>query len=116
VHEASRDRDRSPDGPPVVKLQGEVDLAVAPGLQEDLEALLAQGSKTIVVDLLGATFLDSIALGVLVGALDECHSAGGELHLLVTEPRVLKVLEITGLTKTFQIHSGLEQVPGEATP
>ena len=113
---ASRDEGRAPGDPDVVKLQGEVDLAVAPGLQEDLEALLAQGSKTVVVDLLDATFLDSIALGVLVGALEECRNAGGDLHLLVTEPRVLKVLEITGLTKTFPIHSSIDQIPGAPTP
>jgi anti-sigma B factor antagonist len=96
---------------PVVSLSGEVDLAVAPDLQERLDDLLAQGATEIVVDLSGATFLDSIALGVLVGALEQCESAGGKLRLVVTEPRVLKVLEITGLIDAFNIESS---VPGAA--
>jgi anti-anti-sigma factor len=90
---------------PVVTFEGEVDLAVAPSLQEQLDTLIAGGQTTIAVDLLDATFLDSIALGVLVGALEECRDAGGELHLVVTEHRILKVLEITGLAQTFPIHS-----------
>ena len=90
---------------PVVTLTGEIDLAVAPTLQKRLEFLLSQGSTTIVVDLLGATFLDSVALGVLVGAMDECRNAGGDLRLVVNEPRILKVLEITGLAETFAILS-----------
>jgi anti-sigma B factor antagonist len=90
---------------PIVVLEGEVDLAVAPNLQEQLDALIAGGQSTIVVDLLGATFLDSIALGVLVGTLEECRDTGGDLHLVVTDHRILKVLEITGLTETFPIHS-----------
>ena len=90
---------------PVVALTGEIDLAVVPTLQKRLESLLSQGSSTIVVDLLGATFLDSIALGVLVGAMDDCRKAGGDLRLVVTEPRILKVLEITGLAQTFAILS-----------
>jgi anti-sigma B factor antagonist len=90
---------------PVVALTGEIDLAVAPSLQQRLDQLLSRGSTTIVVDLLGATFLDSIALGVLVGTLDRCREAGGDLHLVVTEPRILKVLQITGLSDTFPIHS-----------
>ena len=94
---------------PVVALTGEVDLAVAPDLQERLDVLIAAGQTTIVVDLLEATFLDSIALGILVGALEQCQSAGGELHLVVTEPRVLKVLEITGLTESFPIHSAMPE-------
>jgi anti-sigma B factor antagonist len=93
------------DDVPVVALTGEIDLAVAPSLQKRLDLLLSRGSSTIVVDLLGATFLDSIALGVLVGTMDECRKAGGDLHLVVTEPRILKVLQITGLADTFPIHS-----------
>jgi anti-sigma B factor antagonist len=95
----------SPQEPPVVSLSGEVDLAVAVGLQESLDQLLASGASTIVVDLLDATFLDSIALGVLVTTLEECRSKGGDLPLLVADPRILKVLEITGLVDTFTIFS-----------
>lgn len=90
---------------PVVALAGEIDLAVAPAMQDRLDALFGEGKTTIVVDLLDATFLDSIALGVLVGALERCRKSGGELHLVVTEPRILRVLEITGLVTTFPIHS-----------
>jgi anti-sigma B factor antagonist len=99
---------------PVVSFSGEVDLAVAPDLQERLDELIASGQTTIVVDLLEATFLDSIALGVLVGALEQCQTAGGELYLVVTEPRVLKVLETTGLIETFPIHSSMPESKDQA--
>ncbi|MFZ0665873.1 MAG: STAS domain-containing protein [Acidimicrobiales bacterium] len=92
-------------GLPVILLEGEVDLATAPAIQQEVDDLLVAGRSTIVVDLLGATFLDSTALGVLVGALEECRATGGELHLIVTDPRILKVLQITGLDDTFPIHS-----------
>jgi anti-sigma B factor antagonist len=95
---------------PVVELEGELDLAVAPMLRQRLEGLLATGATTIAVDLLDVTFLDSTALGVLVGALKQCQGAGGELHLVVTEPRILKVLEITGLTGAFPIHDRLDSL------
>jgi anti-sigma B factor antagonist len=96
---------------PVIVLEGEVDLAAAPILQEEVDSLLTAGTSTIFVDLLNATFLDSTALGVLVGALEECRSKGGDLHLVVTEPRILKVLQITGLDDTFPIHSDLPEAP-----
>jgi anti-sigma B factor antagonist len=94
---------------PVVSFAGELDLAVAPDLQERLDLLIASGQTSIIVDLLDTSFLDSIALGVLVGALEQCQSAGGELYLVVTEPRLLKVLEITGLNETFPIHSAMPE-------
>jgi anti-sigma B factor antagonist len=96
---------------PVIVLSGEIDLAVAPSLKERLDLLFTSGETTVVVDLLDATFLDSIALGVLVGALEQCRNNGGDLHLVVTEPRILKVLEITGLVGTFPIHSTVDSAP-----
>ena len=98
----------SSEGLPVVVLTGEIDLAAAPSLRESLARLLGTGQSDVYVDLLDATFLDSIALGVLVGALEQCRESGGDLHLLVTEPRILRVLEITGLSSTFTIHGSRE--------
>lgn len=100
-----------PHPAPVVVLAGEIDLAVAPGLREKLALLLSAGQSEIFVDLLDATFLDSIALGVLVGAMEQCRHAGGDLHLVVNEPRILRVLEITGLASTFSVHGTREALP-----
>lgn len=96
-------------------VDGEVDLAVAPSMRERLETLLAEGHATLYLDLLDATFLDSTALGVLVSVREQCHRAGGELHLIVTEPRILKVLEITGLATAFPLHDSRHDLPGTGT-
>jgi anti-sigma B factor antagonist len=91
---------------PTLVVTGELDLAVAPWLYEQLEALFVGGSTSIAVDLSGATFIDSTALGVLVGALNRCLDLGGQLHLTVNDPQILRVLRITGLTDTFTLHEG----------
>ncbi len=104
---------------PVVAVAGELDLAVAPSLHQRLDLVLSSGATTIAVDLREATFLDSVALGVLLSALDRCRQRGGDLHLVVTEPRILKVLEITGLAKAFPVHARLDDllgVPAEGMP
>lgn len=95
-------------GVPVVSASGEIDVATAPPLRDRLQALTASGRSTVVVDLLGVTFLDSTALGVLVGALKRCRESGGDLPLVITEPRILKVFEITGLTKVFTIYDSVD--------
>jgi anti-sigma B factor antagonist len=96
-------------GIPVVAVSGEVDVATAPTLRDRLQAAVAQDHSTIVVDLGGVTFLDSTALGVLVGALKRCRDAGGDLRLVAREPRVLKVFEITGLNEVFSISDTVEK-------
>lgn len=94
--------------PPVIAVSGEIDVATAPQLRECLHGVIAQGEVTIVLDLLGVTFLDSTALGVLVGALKRCRELGGELHVVVADPRIVKIFEITGLTSVFTIADSLE--------
>lgn len=97
------------DGIPVVSASGEIDVETAPPLRDRLQALTTSGKSTVVVDLLGVTFLDSTALGLLVGALKRCRESGGDLPLVIAEPRILKVFEITGLTGVFPIHSRVEE-------
>ncbi|CAN5527099.1 anti-sigma factor antagonist BldG [soil metagenome] len=93
----------------VVVVTGEVDVATAPRLREQLVGLVTEGNHRIVVDLEGVDFLDSTGLGVLVGALKRVRTHDGELALVCTQSRILKVFEITGLTKVFPIHGTVDE-------
>jgi anti-sigma B factor antagonist len=93
---------------PVIAVSGEIDVATAPQLREVLHRVIAEGGSTVVLDLLGVTFLDSTALGVLVGALKRCRETGGDLQVVVADPRIMKIFEITGLTNVFTITDSLE--------
>ncbi len=97
---------------PVLEATGELDLAVAPWLSDQLDALFVGGASSVIIDLSSATFLDSTALGVLVGALNRCDELGGRVHLVVTEPQILRVLSITGLSAAFVIHQNRAEIIG----
>ena len=100
--------ERRAGGLAVVAVSGEIDVATAPQLRECLHRVIADGDSTIALDLLSVTFLDSTALGVLVGALKRCKELGGDLQLVVADPRILKIFEITGLTNVFTIADSLQ--------
>ncbi|MDP9388902.1 MAG: STAS domain-containing protein [Actinomycetota bacterium] len=100
----------------VLTVRGEVDVYTAPRLREKLVELVSQGKHNIVVDLEAVDFLDSTGLGVLVGGLKRLRSHDGDLSLVCTQHRILKVFEITGLTKVFTIHDSVDAaVSGEAS-
>jgi anti-sigma B factor antagonist len=88
---------------PVLTVSGEIDVATAPQLRDHLGTPEIGEATIVVVDLTEVSFLDSTALGVLVGAHRRRSEAGGEIRLVVTEPRILKVFEITDLIRVFRI-------------
>lgn len=97
------------DGWSVLSVSGEVDVATAPRLRERLVTLVNDGRTRIVVDLERVDFIDSTGLGVLVGALKRVRTNDGDLALVCTGSRVLKVFEITGLTKVFAIYGSVDE-------
>lgn len=96
----------------VLSVRGEVDVYTAPRFRERLIELVGEGKYRIVVDLEGVDFLDSTGLGVLVGGLKRLRSHEGDLSLVCTQRRILKVFEITGLTKVFAIHDSVDAAVG----
>jgi len=96
------------NGYAVLAVRGEVDVYTAPRLRERLVELVSQGHHKVVVDLEGVEFLDSTGLGVLVGGLKRLRSHDGDLTLVCTQRRILKVFEITGLTKVFEIFEDID--------
>src|ERR1700735_1058698 len=92
----------------VLAAKGELDVYTAPRLREKLVELVSQGKHQIIVDLDGVDFLDSTGLCVLVGGLKRLRSHDGDLALVCNQQRILKVFEITGLTKVFAIHESVE--------
>jgi anti-sigma B factor antagonist len=98
----------------VLAVKGEVDVYSAPRLREKLVELVSEGHRQIVADLEGVDFLDSTGLGVLVGGLKRLRSHEGDLTLVCTQPRILKVFEITGLTTVFKIAKSVDEAT-EAT-
>ena len=96
------------DGFTVLSVSGEIDVYTAPQLRERLIELVGEGKTNLVVDLSGVDFLDSTGLGVLVGGLKRVRSQDGDLSLICTQSRILKVLEITGLTNVFKIYDSVD--------
>ena len=91
----------------VVGVGGDLDVYTAPRLKETLEEAMA-GSSRLVLDLSSVQFIDSTALGVLVGALQHAQSNGCDFRLVMDDPFLLKIFRITGFDGMFSIHAQLE--------
>ena len=91
----------------VLPLTGDVDLASAPALRQQLSDLTEESPAFLVVDLSGLEFIDSTGLGVLVGGLKRVRAHDGWIDLVCTQGRILRIFRITGLNKVFSIHDSV---------
>lgn len=87
----------------IVDLQGEMDVYTTPQAKEAMLDLLEKGYYHLVVNLQRAEYLDSTALGMLVGALKRAREQGGDLRLVAPPSRIRRLLEITRLVNVFPI-------------
>jgi anti-sigma B factor antagonist len=92
------------EGVAIIALSGEVDVYTSPRVKQEIVDLLNGGTTKLIVDLSGVEYLDSTGLGVLIGGLKRARERDGDLKLLCDNPRILRIFEITGLTKIFDIH------------
>jgi len=91
------------DDTQVVAVRGEIDLFTAPELKTALGEVIESGCNRLVVDLAETSFLDSTALGVLIGTVKRLRSRDGRLTIVNVDSNIAKTFEITGLDQIFTI-------------
>ena len=104
------------DGWSVVAVTGELELATAPRLRQQVVGLIGSGRSNVVIDLTGVDFIDSVGLGVVVGALKRCRTHGGDLMVAGAVPRVRALFEITRLDEIIDLHPDLAAALAAAAP
>jgi anti-sigma B factor antagonist len=85
-------------------VEGELDLASAPKLKWALTDVLGAGYDQVVLDFSGVTFIDSTALGVLVG-VQRRLDAPVRLAIAGAHSDVLRIFELSGLDGIFDVFS-----------
>jgi anti-sigma B factor antagonist len=111
----SLSEDQDAAGAHVIAVAGEVDIFTAPELKRAIAAAIDAGARRLVVDLTETRFLDSTALGVLIGAVKRLRPLDGRLVIVNTEPSTAKTFEITGLDQIFTIVPAREQALASVT-
>lgn len=96
------------DGVFVIAFGGDIDVASAVTVRDALDRVIAAGHHRIVMNLDEVTFLDSTGLGVMVGRLKAVRDVGGDMHLVCTTARIMRVMAITSLDEVFTIHASTE--------
>lgn len=93
-------------GAALIQVTGEVDLATSGELEAALERTDPGGR--IVIDLTECDFLDSSGVRVLLTGATRSESEGGRVVLVAPDPKIRRVLELTGVEDTVAVHETRE--------
>lgn len=100
-----------PDGETVVlAIHGDADLKIAAGLKDRLGAAIDDESvSTLVLDLSGVTFLDSMVLGVFLGCMKRLRARGGRFRVVMPHGDIRRIFEMTLLDRVFELDESREE-------
>ncbi len=103
-------------GTVVLSVAGEADLHVAPELRDAIASVVEEGASGLVIDLSATTFVDSMALGVLLGAMKRTRERGARMCLVAPRAEVRRVFEITLLDRVLPLYETREEALRAAGP
>jgi anti-sigma B factor antagonist len=83
---------RSADRAAVIVVSGELDLASAPALEEELTRAVTNGADPVIVDLRELEFIDSTGLGLLIKANRKAEAAGRRFAIVRGQSQVQRLL------------------------
>jgi anti-anti-sigma factor len=82
-------------------LSGELDLATVPRVEQAVDATLAKGARTLIVDLSRVGFIDSSGLRLFIVLHQRAKAEGWRLSLIRPSKRAMTVFEISGLEENL---------------
>ena len=103
-------RSQEKDGVVTIALSGELDMATAPILTDNLAPFEGNGVSTIVLDLQDLTFIDSSGLLAFLEARRRAMSNGHRLLLSGPSPVARRLIEVTG-TQSLLDEQGVPDSP-----
>jgi anti-sigma B factor antagonist len=85
---------------------GELDIATAPQLEQEVRSLLARSVRDVVIDLRRLTFIDSSALRLFIALNERAGTEGWTLGFVRPVGQVASVFEITGAEESLPFVDG----------
>ncbi|MCW2755971.1 MAG: anti-sigma factor antagonist [Marmoricola sp.] len=88
---------------------GEFDIGTIDLLRSTFAAAITPHQNKLVIDLTGTRFLDSMALGTIIGAGRRASGWGGWVRLVAPPTNIRNVLRLTEIDTVFGLYDSVEQ-------
>ena len=93
----------------LARLSGDMSGVDCAAVMDRITERLADAPRGVIVDLTGVPRIGSIVLGKLVRLGQVCRESGRRISIVAGEGKVLRVVELLGLTSTLERHATVEE-------
>ena len=105
---------RDIDGVKVVRIEGRLDTATAPCLEQACSEAIEAGAERIVADLAQLEYISSAGLRVLLAVAKQLQGDSGGLVVCGAQGMVLETLELSGIPGIIRVCPTLDEALDEA--
>jgi len=95
----------SKDNATILSLNGRIDTATAPELEQAINKIIDGGQRKILLDFAGVTYISSGGLRVLLATAKKLKNPGDKFGICALSPEVMKILKLAGFTSIFSIYA-----------
>jgi anti-sigma B factor antagonist len=88
----------------LIDLKGDVDIYSASQFKEALFQAIGEGAVSVIIDFARVPFVDSTALGVVVGGVKLTQAQGGTLDIVCPQESIRSIFETTGLDRVLGVY------------
>ena len=95
----------SKDNATTFSLNGRIDTATAPELEQAINKVIDGGQRKVLLDFAGVSYISSGGLRVLLATAKKLKNPGDKFGICALSPEVLKILKLAGFTSIFSIYA-----------
>lgn len=94
----------------IMSVSGEIDHRYATQIRNEADRqIVTYPDKKLVIDLTEVTFMDSSAIGVIIGRYKLVMSVGGSIAIVSSNETLGRILEMSGIRKIIPIYASLAE-------
>lgn len=87
----------------IASVRGSLDMNTCSDFDAKISSVIEQKPRSLVVDLSGITYINSLALGILVRAMQSLRASGGSLRLAAPSDYAAGVLKATKIGNAIPV-------------
>ena len=91
------------EGVIVIKIEGNLDTQTSPEAQEELDRIVEDGARKLLIDFADLAYISSAGLRVLLATAKKLTTEQGEMRMCNMNDVVKEVFEVSGFSTIFKV-------------